>query len=251
MDTRTNPTRQRIAQLQGVLQEAGVYALLVPSADPHLSEYLPERWQGREWLSGFTGSMGTLVVTQQGAALFADSRYWVQAEAELAGTGITLEKIPTGNSSAHIDWLARQTPRGQTVAVDGQVLGLAAAKLLQAALQEAGVALRTDLDLIARIWPDRPGLPTAAVYEHAAPQATVPRAAKLAQVRAAMAAHGATHHFVSSVDDIAWLTNLRGNDVTYNPVFLAHLLVDLSGATLFIGAGKLDATLAATLAADG
>jgi Xaa-Pro aminopeptidase len=251
MDTRTSPIRLRITQLREVLAQHGVHALLVPSSDPHISEYLPGRWQGREWLSGFTGSMGTLVVAADEAALFADSRYWVQAEAELAGTGITLVKIATGASSEHVDWLARNTPRGHTVAVDGQVLGLGAAQALQAALDAAGITLRTDLDLIDAIWPDRPALPAAPVYEHAAPHAPLPRGAKLAQVREAMARHGATHHFVSTVDDIAWVTNLRGSDVSYNPVFLAHLLVTLTGATLYIGSGKVPPALAAQLRADG
>ena len=251
MDTRTSPIRLRIAQLREVLARAGVHALLVPSADPHLSEYLPGRWQGREWLSGFTGSMGTLVVAVDRAALFADSRYWVQAEAELAGTGIELVKIPTGHSAAHIDWLAQQVPRGAVVAVDGQVLGLASANALQTALEAAGVQLRTDVDLLDAIWPDRPALPAEPVYEHAPPQATQSRAERLAAVREAMARHGATHHFVSTVDDLAWITNLRGSDVSYNPVFLAHLLLDLNGGTLFVGAGKVDAALAARLAGDG
>jgi len=223
----------------------------VPSADPHLSEYLPAHWQGRQWLSGFTGSMATLVVATDRAALFADSRYWVQAEAELAGTDIELVKIPTGNSNAHVDWLAREVPRGATVAVDGQVLGLAAAQTLKAALAAAGVLLRTDIDLLGEIWPDRPALPAMPVYAHAAPHAALPRAAKLAQVRQAMGARGATHHFISTVDDVAWLTNLRGSDVSYNPVFLAHLLLDMTGATLFVGEGKVNATLRAQLAADG
>jgi Xaa-Pro aminopeptidase len=254
MDTRTSPIRLRITQLREVLVQQQVHALLVPSADPHLSEYLPGRWQGRQWLSGFTGSMATLVVTVQGAALFTDSRYWVQAEAELAGTGIELVKIPTGASALHIDWLARHVPTGQAVAVDGQVLGLAAASALRAALDAAGVRLRTDLDLLDAIWPDRPGLPAQPVYEHRAPQAPLPRRAKLAAVRDAMARAGASHHFVSTVDDIAWLTNLRGSDVSYNPVFLAHLLIDADGAspaTLFIADGKVDAGLRSTLAADG
>jgi len=251
MDTRTSPIRLRITQLREVLAQRGVHALLVPSADPHLSEYLPERWQGRVWLSGFTGSMATLVVTADRAALFADSRYWVQAEAELAGTGIELVKIATGNSSAHIDWLAREVPRGAVVATDGQVLGLASAQALKSALDAAGVQLRTDADLLDAIWPDRPALPAQPLYEHAAPHATQPRAAKLAQVRQAMAAHGASHHFISTVDDIAWLTNLRGSDVSYNPVFLAHLLLDMTGATLYIGAGKVGAALRTQLAADG
>ena len=251
MDTRTSPFRLRLARVREALARHGASALLVPSSDPHLSEYLPGRWQGREWLSGFTGSMGTLVVTTDEAALFADSRYWVQAEAELAGSGIALEKIPTGNATAHVDWLASHVKPGQTVAVDGAVLGLAAAQTLRAALDKAGVALRTDLDLLCEAWPDRPALPAAAVYEHRAPQAAVKRADKLAQLRAAMRERGATHHFVSTVDDIAWITNLRGADVDYNPVFLAHLLVAADAATLFVGAGKLTADVVAALAADG
>ena len=251
MDTRTSPIRLRITQLREVLAKEGVHALLVPSADPHLSEYLPGRWQGRHWLSGFTGSMATLVVAADRAVLFADSRYWVQAEAELAGTGIDLEKIATGASLSHIDWLARHTPKGGTVAVDGQVLGLATAQLLQRTLSAASVTLRTDMDLLDAIWPDRPALPSQPVYEHAAPHATQSRADKLATVRQAMAAQGATQHFVSTVDDIAWITNLRGSDVTYNPVFLAHLLMDLTGATLFVGEGKVPAAVQQSLLADG
>ncbi len=195
--------------------------------------------------------MATLVVTVQGAALFADSRYWVQAEVELAGTGVALEKIPTGTSTQHVDWLAANVPRGGVVAVDGQVLGLGAAQQLKAVLDAVGVQLRTDSDLLDAIWPDRPALPAAPVYAHAAPHAPRPRAAKLAQVREAMARRGATHHFVSTVDDIAWITNLRGSDVPYNPVFLAHLLVSLTGATLFVGEGKVPAALQAQLQADG
>lgn len=254
MDTRTSPIRLRLERLREAMSAHGVDALLVPSSDPHLSEYLPGRWQAREWFSGFTGSMGTLVVTARRAALFADSRYWVQAEAELAGTGIELVKIPTGNAAAHVEWLAREVPAGRSVAVDGQVLGLAAAKALRTALERAGVVLRTDLDLVDAAWPERPALPHAPVYEHLAPQAPEPRAAKLARVREAMRALGATQHLVSTVDDIAWLTNLRGADVPYNPVFLAHALVaadPAQGMTLFIVPGKIDEALAARLAADG
>jgi len=137
------------------------------------------------------------------------------------------------------------------VAVDGQVLGLAAAQALRAALDKARVQLRTDVDLLDRVWPERPALPAEPVYEHRAPHAPTPRAAKLAAVRQGMARHGASHHFVSTVDDIAWITNLRGSDVSYNPVFLAHLLIDAGAATLFVGDGKVDAALRAALAADG
>jgi Xaa-Pro aminopeptidase len=250
MDTRTSPVRARIARLREVMQARAVAAVLVPSSDPHLSEYLPAHWQGREHFSGFTGSMGMLVVTAERAALFADSRYWTQAEAQLQGSGIDLERIPTGTATHHLDWLAAHVPRGGAVAVDGAVLGLAASQTLRARLEAAGLALQTQADVLGEAWDDRPALPCARVYEHAAPHAPLPRAAKFEQVRAAMAAAGATHHFVSTVDDIAWITNLRGADVDYNPVFLAHLLIAADRATLFVGAGKLDAALPAALAAD-
>jgi Xaa-Pro aminopeptidase len=255
MDTRTSTVRQRVADLQARLHHQQIDAVLVPSSDPHLSEYLPARWQGRERFSGFTGSMGTLVVLADRAVVFADSRYWVQAEAELQGTGVALEKIATGDANAHVGWLARQLSRGATLAVDGSVLALAAAQQLKAALSAQGVQVRTDLDLLDGAWIDRPALPTAAVYEHRPPHAPTPRAQKLEQVRRAMALHGATHHFISTVDDIAWLTNLRGADVNYNPVFVAHLLVERleehERATLFTSEGKIDAALAQALAADG
>ena len=250
MDTRTSAFRLRIERVRDVLARHGLAAVVVPSSDPHLSEYLPERWQSRQWLSGFTGSMGTLVVTLDTAALFADSRYWVQAEAELAGSGTELVRIPTGTSTEHLDWMAAHLPSGATVGVDGSVLGLRAAQLLRATLERAGIALRTDVDAPGEVWPDRPGLPTARVYEHLAPEATQTRAAKLAAVREAMARRGATHHFISTVDDIAWLFNLRGADVGFNPVFLAHALLTADVATLFVGAAKIAPDLEAVLAQD-
>ncbi len=251
MQTRQATIAQRIDKLRAAMIDQGLHACLVPSSDPHLSEYLPERWQGRQWLSGFSGSMGTLVVTRKQAAIFADSRYWSQAEKELDGTGIALVKIPTGAATHFIEWIAGQLQSGESLAVDGQVLSLALAQMLGAAMQRAGINLRSDVDLVQAAWADRPGLPSAAVYEHLPPQAAVSRADKLALVRTQFKLAGASHHFISTVDDVAWLLNLRGADVEYNPVFLAHLLLDSEHATLFVGAGKVPAALQARLAADG
>ncbi len=251
MDTRTSPHRLRIEKVRDALKAQGLAAVLVPSSDPHLSEYLPERWQGRQWLSGFTGSMATLAVTLDKAALFADSRYWEQAALELSGSSIDLVKIPGGAATHHVEWLATNVKRGDAVGVDGSVLGLAAAQQLRSRLEQAGVQLRTDFDVLEHIWPERPGLPAQPVYEHLAPHAPLPRGAKLMQVREAMARHGATHHFISTVDDIAWLFNLRGSDVSYNPVFLAHALIDSSDVQLFVGEGKVSPELHAILARDG
>ncbi|PRH43751.1 Xaa-Pro aminopeptidase [Burkholderia vietnamiensis] len=242
----------RLALLRGAMVREDLAAYLVPSADPHLSEYLPERWQARRWLSGFTGSVGTLVVTADFAGLWVDSRYWVQAEAELAGTGVQLMKMTSGQQSApHVDWLAQNVPAGATVGVDGAVLGIAAARALTAALDARGIALRTDLDLLDAIWPERPGLPGAAVFEHTAPRADTTRASKLAEVRRAMHAQGAQWHFVSTLDDLAWMFNLRGADVNFNPVFVAHALIGAERATLFVADGKVPPALAASLAQDG
>ena len=251
MQTRQATIAQRIEKLRTAMIDQGLHACLVPSSDPHLSEYLPERWQGRQWLSGFSGSMGTLVVTRKQAAIFADSRYWSQAEKELDGTGIALVKIPTGAATHFIEWIAGQLQSGESLAVDGQVLSLALAQMLGAAMQRAGINLRSDVDLVQAAWADRPGLPSAAVYEHLPPQAAVSRADKLALLRTQFKLAGASHHFISTVDDVAWLLNLRGADVEYNPVFLAHLLLDAEQATLFVGAGKVPAALQARLAADG
>ena len=119
MDTRTSPARLNIERIREVLQAQGCAAALIPSSDPHLSEYLPERWQGRRWASGFTGSVGTLALTLDKAALFVDSRYWVQAEREIAGSGIELVKTPSPGASYHGEWLCRNLAAGSVVAVDG------------------------------------------------------------------------------------------------------------------------------------
>ncbi len=251
MDTRTSPARLRIERIREVMVARGVAAVVVPSSDPHLSEYLPERWQARQWASGFTGSVGTLVVTTEAAALFADSRYWVQAERQLAGSGIELVRMSSAAGTQYIDWLCSRLGAGTNVAVDGNVIGLAEARQLESGLGRCGIGLRSDLDVIGEAWVDRPAAPSAAVYEHSAPEATQTRSARLERVREAMHAVGASHHVVSTVDDIAWLLNLRGADVSFNPVFLAHLLIDPAAATLFVGAGKIDALLTAALAADG
>ena len=250
LDT-TGLRAERLAQLRAAMARHQVDAFIVPSADPHLSEYLPGRWQGREWLSGFTGSVGTFIATRDFAGVWTDGRYYTQAENELAGTDIQLMKIPSGASLLHIDGLAENMAAGQTVAVDARVLGLAVARLLKDALAARGIELRTDIDLLDDFWSDRPSLPLDPVFEHAAPFATLARADKLHATRNAMAKLGAQAHFISTLDDIAYLFNLRGADVSFNPVFLAHALVQSSRATLFVADGKIDAALRARLEQDG
>lgn len=247
----TSPVAPRIAALRDLLARHEVSALLVPSADPHLSEYLPECWQGRAWASGFTGSVGTLIVTPTFAGLWVDSRYYTQADTQLAGTGITRMSLPASGSSAHTDWLAQNVPEGGVVAAFGDALGYGASKTLQNALAARHAKLRTDLDVVGEAWTDRPPLPTAPIVEHAPPFATVTRAEKLARLRDAVTKKAAEWHFVSTLDDVAWLLNLRGSDVDYNPVFLAHVLVGPKESVLFVGEGKISPEVAERLARDG
>ena len=241
---------QRLAQTRELMRREGIHALLVPSADPHLSEYLPGYWQGRQWLSGFHGSVGTLIVTADFAGVWADSRYWEQATKELKGSGIELVKLQPGQPSP-LDWLAEQTPEGGVVAVDGAVMAVASARTLSSKLEARGARLRTDIDLLQEVWSDRPSLPNAPIYQHLPPQATVSRDEKLAKLRETLQERGADWHFIATLDDIAWLFNLRGGDVSFNPVFVSFALIDQQHATLFVALSKVDADLRAVLEQDG
>ncbi|MFJ2385221.1 aminopeptidase P family protein [Pseudomonas protegens] len=241
---------QRLAHVRQLMSREGIHALLVPSADPHLSEYLPGYWQGRQWLSGFHGSVGTLIVTADFAGVWADSRYWEQATKELKGSGIELVKLQPGQPGP-LDWLAEQTPQGAVVAVDGAVMALASARTLGSKLQERGASLRTDTDLLQEAWNDRPSLPDQPVYQHLPPQATQSRVEKLAALRATLKERSADWHFIATLDDIAWLFNLRGADVSFNPVFVSFALISQQQATLFVALSKVDEALRAQLEVDG
>lgn len=241
---------QRLARTRALMEQNGIYALLVPSADPHLSEYLPAYWQGRQWLSGFHGSVGTLIVTPTFAGLWADSRYWEQAGKELAGSTIELVKLQPGQPGP-LDWLAEQAPQGSTVSVDGAVLALASARTLESKLKERGAVLRTDIDVLSLVWADRPALPKQPVYEHLPPQATVSRVDKLAKLRETLKQRNADAHFIATLDDIAWLFNLRGSDVSFNPVFVSFALIEPDRATVFVDLEKVGVELRDTLQRDG
>ena len=245
-----SPVPHRLAQVREALQRESIDALLVPSADPHLSEYLPGYWQGRRWLSGFKGSVGTLVVTAQFAGLWVDSRYWEQAEKELAGTGIELMKLQPGQPGA-LEWLASNAAAGGVVAVDGAVMALASARSLEGKLAARGAHLRTDLDILGAVWLERPALPANPVYAHCPPYAVETVAARLARLREAMTEQGADWHFLATLDDIAWLFNVRGSDVSYNPVFVSFALIGLEQAWLFVDERKVEPGVRDDLLAQG
>ncbi|WP_255601770.1 aminopeptidase P family protein [Candidatus Vallotiella sp. (ex Adelges kitamiensis)] len=241
---------KKIARLRDAMKHASLDAYIVLSADPHSSEYLPQHWKGFTWLSGFTGSAGLLVVTSDFAGLWTDSRYWVQAAAELACSSIHLMKMIAEQEFHYINWLVTHMASGTKVGVDGSTLNLSAARVLQAALQASGIHLYSDIDLLNLIWEKRPALPKLPVYEHNRFYAPVGRMQKLYQIRSAMRNKHAQWHFISTLDDIAWIFNLRGSDVSYSPVFVAHALISLQCAVLYIPDGKIDALLRSKLVQD-
>ncbi|ARS52919.1 aminopeptidase P family protein [Kushneria konosiri] len=242
---------QRIDALRQTMTASGIDAWLVPSSDPHLSEYLPGHWQGREWLTGFTGSVGTLLVTHNFAGLWVDSRYWVQADKELAGSGIEMMKVAQGQQIlAPIEWLDVNRSGPLTLGLDGAVLPLAAHRAFKTRLGER-VTIKSTRDLLEDIWTDRPALPSLPITAHEATHAGQSRAERLTRLYQAMNEANADTHLISTLDDIAWLFNLRGSDVDYNPVFLSHALVDAHHTRLFIDRDKVSDTLYEALADDG
>ena len=242
---------EKLAALRALMSAENVDAYVVMSADPHMSEYLPAYWQVRLWLTGFTGSVGTLVVTQDFAGLWVDGRYWVQAEKELSGTGFVLQKLTQDEHSSHVAWLAKNLPQNAVIGVDGRALSIAQYQSLSQVLAQKNVRIDTEQDLISPIWQNRPDLPMKPVHPMADGLNSLSRAEKIHAIREQLHERGLNHHFVSSVDDIAWILNCRGSDVECNPVFLAHLYIGLEHCVLFVQAAKIDADLKKALAVDG
>lgn len=241
--------QQRLSALREAMKKHGVDAFVIPSADPHLSEYLPEHWQARRDFSGFTGSAGTLVVTADKAGVWTDSRYWEQAGQQLAPNGIELQKM--GVDAPYTEWLAQKLPEGAVVGAPADMFALSGERGLKQALAAKNIRLEYPETLLGEVWDDRPALPTPEIYVHHPDYVSETAAEKLARIRAAMKEQGAEAHLVSSLDDIAWITNLRGDDVPFNPVFLSHLFISQDKAVLFTDAGRLKAESAEALKAAG
>lgn len=241
----------RIDRLRAVMVQQRVDASVVLSSDPHLSEYIPQHWQVRQWLTGFQGSAGTLVVTADFAGLWVDSRYWEHAERDLADSAITVMRYGSPDVPDPGPWLAQTLAARQRAWLDFRTLSVQAYQSWTATLTDADITLVGEPDLIGAVWTDRPALPVAPVYAHVPPFACRTRAENLAAVRARMAEQGTQWHVLSALDDIAWLFNLRGADVPYNPVFLAHAIVGHDDARLFVAAGKIPDDLTRQLRDDG
>ena len=242
---------ERIGRLRQCLRKQSLSAFIIPSTDPHSGEYVPDHWKTREWVSGFTGSAGTAVITLDDAALWTDSRYFLQAADQLDGTGIRLMKDRLPDTPSIPEWLGQSLSPGAVVGVDGWVNTIGETQALREALAREGLTLRTDYDPVTRLWDDRPALPGTPVSIHPLEYAGVACHEKLAAIREKLLARGADGILLSTLDDIAWTLNLRGNDVHCNPVFVSYLLITSQESILYVRAEKLTTEVKAYLAQEG
>lgn len=242
----------RLQQVRNQMKVHSIDAWIVPSTDPHNSEYFADHWKCREWISGFTGSAGIVVVTAGHAGLWTDSRYFVQAEEELSNSEFVLHKQQVQNAPEHESWLLQNLAEGATVAYDGNLISVSAFDRIVERLDAHGLELETDLAFLDEVWTDRPALPANPIYEHAAGLAGMGRSEKLAQIREDLeAASLCSTYLVTALDDIAWSLNLRGSDVEFNPAFYAYLLVQPMRAVLFANESQIPKDLIASLNQDG
>ena len=243
--------QDRIKSLRASMKEEGIDAYIIPSSDPHNSEYASPRWQSRKWISGFTGSAGTVVVLKNLAGLWADGRYHIQAADQIADTGIDLFKAGLPDVPGIEEWLAETLDSNSTVGFDGNVITAAHAAKMKEAFAFKGLKLKSDCDLIDRVWQDRPETPKDMVFEHDLKFAGKSRQQKLAEIREDMLKSKADYFILSSLDDIAWLYNLRGTDVPCCPLFLSFTLISEEKAYLCVELSKIPAELKETLESDG
>ena len=233
---------QRLRDLREVMRREHLDAFIFPSTDPHNSEYVPDRWKGREWVSGFNGSAGTAVVTMHSAALWTDSRYFLAAADQLSGTEFQLMKLKVKGTPTIAQWLGQELKDvdGAVVGMDGMVNNCSSVEAMIADLRnEGGITVRHNFDPLATVWRDRPAIPDHRVEIQPLEYAGERAADKIARVRKALRALHADGMLVSALDDVAWMLNLRGTDVHCNPVFVAYLLIDTTHATLYINKEKV------------
>ena len=249
-----NVIEERLGRLREVMMREHLAAFVFPSTDPHGSEYVPSRWEGRKWISGFDGSAGLAVVTMDAAALWTDSRYFLAAEEQLRNTEFVLMKEKVEGTPTPARWIASQLQGSASteIGIDGMSCSTTMAEALIADLRRAGgITVRTNLDVLEEIWTDRPAVPEGEVCVHDIEYAGESRADKLRRIRAALREVHADGMLMSALDDIAWTLNLRGTDVHCNPVFVSYLLIAQDRATLFINRKKLSPQIVGELKADG
>jgi Xaa-Pro aminopeptidase len=241
----------KVAALRKLMQEHQIDAWIVSSSDPHQSEYVAEHWQARAWLSGFTGSAGTVVITANKAGLWTDPRYHIRAEEELTGSGITLYREGLPGVPSYRQWLLNEMNPGDTIGFDGSVMSVQDVGKIERKLQDKAVNFSHQYDFIGRLWEDRPVLPKNPIMLHDIKYAGETRNSKIQRVRKKLGEIECQAQLVTALDEIAWLLNIRGRDVEYNPVAICYLVIMENEVRLFINAEKVPTQVREVLAGDG
>lgn len=235
--------KARVEALRDWMSQRRIDAYIIPSGDPHKSEYVADHWKVREWISGFTGSAGTVIVTASHLGLWTDSRYFLQADTELKASGGTLHRLVNQGASEYVDWLREHLSADAVVGIDGLLFSAAEVESMERALGQSGIRLETGYDPFPDIWTGRPALPAEAIFEHATLYAGYGRDEKIARVREQMFQKHTQALLITALDEIAWLLNLRGRDVACNPVFIAYAVVETEKVKLFVHRQKIASDL--------
>ena len=242
---------ERIAALREAMKQHKIDAYIIPTSDPHMSEYPADCWKYREWISGFTGSAGTVIITADKAGLWTDSRYFLQASTQLEGTGIELFKMMLPETPTIPEFLTHELKEGQTVGLNGETYSLADARSLEKALAEKEIKLNTNASLIDPIWKERPAIPEAPMFEMPVELSGKSTEDKLIDINKMLHKAGADCTILSALDEVAWTFNIRGTDVAYNPVVISYAFVSEKESVLFVNPKKIPAEIAEHLKKEG
>ncbi len=224
---------ERVNELRRELKKANLNGYLITGTDPHQSEYVAPRWRTRAFISGFTGSAGTVIITEKEALLWVDSRYFIQAEAEIKGTEFKMLKLDTPGYLDPYSWIIENMNKGEVLGVDGNSISISEFSNLKNKLKKSGVKVESTPDLLDPIWKERPAVPSTLCVEMKDEYAGFTASAKVSLIRLKLREKGAKWTLITSIDDIAWLTNLRANDILYNPVFYSYAFISLNEAILY------------------
>jgi Xaa-Pro aminopeptidase len=239
-----NPYKERLARLRASMKLKDIDAYIILNTDPHLGEYIPEHWRIIPWLTGFTGSSSIVIVARKFAGLWTDSRYFLQAESQLSGSGFSLKKLNVPSEKSWLEWIGEKVKKGSRIGVDGRIFSFNHLENLKRTVDTTKIEIDISCDLISEIWNDRPAMPFSIAFDHNVAFSGKERSSKIKEVRDQMKRLKADWHFLTSVDDIMWLLNIRGNDLPYSPLLFSFALIRAEQILLFVDEKKIPIKLA-------
>lgn len=244
-------TNEKIKQLREAMKKSDVNAYIIPSSDPHMSEYVAEHWKSRQFFSGFTGSAGTLVVTETESGLWTDGRYYIQAARQIEGSEVRLFKMGEKDVPSYIEYVAQNVGTGKAVGIDGRLFSAATVKTMQKAFEKKKIVIKDQVDLVDEVWKDRPGAPLTPVYLHEKRFTGLSCAEKVQLVRAEMKVKQVDGYVTNELASIAWLFNIRANDIAYNPMATAYAYITMEQVYLCIDGSRMPIEVSMQLKGEG